>query len=111
VVTIPRVAEMFKSGIDEMTYGTNVKLINLFDMENANLTHEDLDTSIDEVDNRWNIDLGSYDTISSRVKLSSNGQLSHSSWSSGIFGESHWHMTKNSVGWPITMNPRIVFKL
>jgi len=53
VVTMPGVAEMFKSVIDEMTYGTEFKRVNLFYTENLNLTHEDLNTSIDKPENRW----------------------------------------------------------
>jgi hypothetical protein len=48
---MPGVAETFKSVIDEMTHGTDFKLINLLHAENANLTHEDLNTSIDEPEN------------------------------------------------------------
>jgi hypothetical protein len=51
VVTMPGVAEMFKSVIDEMTYGTDFKLINFLNTENTNLTHEDLNTTIDEPEN------------------------------------------------------------
>ena len=50
---MPGVAEMFKSVIDEMTYGTEFKRVNLFYTENLNLTHEDLNTSIDKPENRW----------------------------------------------------------
>jgi hypothetical protein len=89
VVTMPGVAETFKSVIDEMTFGTDFKLVNLLLAENANLTQEDLNTSIDEQENRWNIHLVSYDTLTSRAKPSSNGQLSYCSWSFGIFDESH----------------------
>ena len=46
VGTMPGVAETFKNVIDEMTYGTDFKLINLLRAEHANLTHEDLNTSI-----------------------------------------------------------------
>jgi len=48
---MPGVAETFKSLIDEMTFATDFKLINLLDMENANLTLEDLNTSPDEPEN------------------------------------------------------------
>ena len=47
VVTMPGVAETFKTVIDMMTHGTDFKLVNLLHAENANLTHEDLNTSID----------------------------------------------------------------
>ena len=98
VVTMPGVAETLKSVIDEMTFATDFEHINLLQVENANLTHKDLHTSLDEPNNRWNIHLVSYDTLTSRAKPSSNGQLSHCLWSFGIFDESHWYKMKNSVG-------------
>jgi hypothetical protein len=79
--------------------------------EDVNVTHEDLNTSIDEADNQWNMHLVLYDTLTSRVKPSSNSQLSYSVWSFGIFDESHWYKTKRSVGWQIAMNANIGFKL
>ena len=42
VVTIPGIAETFKTVIDEMSDGTDFKLINLLYAENANLTYKDL---------------------------------------------------------------------
>ena len=57
VVTMPGVAETFKTVIDEMTHGTDFELVNLLLAENANLTDEDLNTSIDEPVNRLNIHL------------------------------------------------------
>jgi hypothetical protein len=68
VVTMPGVAETFKSVIDEMTHGTDFKLVNLLLTENANLTHQDLNTSIDKPENRWNIHLVSHDTLTCRAK-------------------------------------------
>jgi len=62
VVTMPGVAETSKTVINEMTHGTKFKLVSLLHTENANLTHEDLNTSIDEPENRWNIHLVWYDT-------------------------------------------------
>jgi len=47
VVTMPGVAETFKSVIDEMTFATDFKLIDLEQVENVNLIHEDLNTSLD----------------------------------------------------------------
>jgi hypothetical protein len=73
VVTIPRVAETFKTVIDKITHGTDFKLVNMLHPELANITHEDLNTSIDEPENRWNIHLVSYDILTSRAKPSSNG--------------------------------------
>ena len=111
VVTMPGVAETFKTVIDEMSHGTDFKLVNLLLAKNANLTHEDLNTSIDEPENRWNIHLVLYDTLTSTAKPSSNGRLSHCSWSFGIFDESHQYKTKNRVGLRMATNARIGFKL
>jgi hypothetical protein len=99
VVTMPGVGEAFQTVIDEMTHGTDFKLVNLLHTENAYPSHEDLNTSIDKPESRWNIHLVSYDTLTSRAKPSSNGRLSHCSWSFEIFDESHRYKTKNSVGW------------
>jgi hypothetical protein len=52
--------------------------------ENENLTHRDLNTSVDEPENRWNIHHVSYDTLTSRAKPSSNGRLSHYAGSLGF---------------------------
>jgi len=111
VVTMSAVAETFKTIIDEIIHGTNIKLVNLSQGENANLTHKDLNTSIDEAENQWNIHLVSYNTSTSGVKPSSNDQLSYCEWSFGIFDESHRYKTKNSVGWQIAMTAKIGFKL
>jgi len=108
---MPKVAETFRSVVDEMTYATDFKLTNLLHAENANLTHEDWNTSPDKPENRWNIHLVLYNTLTSRGKTSSNGQISHCSWSFGIFDDSHRYKTKHSVGWQIAMNARIGFKL
>jgi hypothetical protein len=48
---MPGVVENFKSVIDEMTDGANLKLVNLLHAENANHTHEDLNISIDQPEN------------------------------------------------------------
>jgi len=111
VVTMPRVAERFMIVIDNMTFTADFTLINLLHVENVNLTHEDLNTSLDEPEIRWNIHLVSYDTFTSRAKPSSNGQLSHCWWIFGIFDESHRYKTTSSVGRRIAMNERIGFKL
>ena len=73
VVTMPGVAETFKTVNDEMTHGNNFKVVNLLHPENVNHTHGDLNTSIDKPENPWNIHLMSYDTSTSRAKSSSNG--------------------------------------
>jgi len=111
VVTMPAVTDTIKTVIDKMTHATEFKPVNLLHGANANLTHEDLNTSIDKPENRWNIYLLSYDTLTSRAKPSSNGQLSYCAWSFGIFDQSHRYMTRNTVGWHIAMNAKIGFKL
>jgi len=108
---MPRVAETFKSVINEMIYGTDFKLINSLHAENANLNHKDLNTRIDKPETRWNTHLLLYDTLTSRVKPSSFGQLSHCWWRSGIFDEYHRCKAKNHVGWRIVMHARIGFRL
>jgi hypothetical protein len=111
MVTIPGVVETFKSVFDKITYGTTFKLINLLHTENANLTSDDLKTSIAKLENWWNVQLVSYDTLTSRGKPSSNGQLSHCLWSFGIFDKSHWYKMKSIVAWRMAMNARIGLKL
>jgi hypothetical protein len=95
---MPGVAETFKTVIDVMTPGTDFKLVNLLQPQYANLTHEDLNTSITELEHRWNIHLVWYDILTSRAKPSSNGQLSYYSWSFGVLDEYHRPKRKNSVG-------------
>jgi len=90
VVTLPKVADAFKGVINKKTYGTDSKLVNLLNTHNVNLTHKDLNTSIEEPENRWIIHLVWYDTGQSKVEPSSYSQLSYFSWSFGIFGMSHW---------------------
>jgi hypothetical protein len=51
VVTMPGVAETSKPVIDEMTHGTDFKLVNLLHPEHFNLARDDLITSIDEPEN------------------------------------------------------------
>jgi hypothetical protein len=77
VVTLPIVEETVKTVIDEMTHGTDITLVNLLQAENVNVTHQDLITSIDDPENQWNTHLVSYDTLTCRVKPSSNNQLSY----------------------------------
>jgi len=71
---MPGVAETVNTLIEEMTHGPDLQLVYLLHSENANLTHEDWNTSIDEPENRWNIHLVLYDTLTSRGKPSSNAQ-------------------------------------
>ena len=78
---MPGAPETFKTVINQMTHGTNSKRVNLLHAENANLTHKDLNTSIDALENWWNDHLVSYDTLTSRARPSKNGQLSYSACS------------------------------
>ena len=111
LVTMSGLVEIFKNVIDEMTCGTGLKCVNWLDGENANLTHEDLDTIIDEIDNRWNIHVVLQNTITSTANPSGNGQLLYSSWSFGNCDESYWYKMKNTVGRQKSMNKRIAFKI
>jgi len=94
-----------------MTHGTDFKLVNLLHAENANLSQEELNTSLDKPENRWILHPVLYDMLTFRGKPSSNRQLSNCAWSVGIFDESHRYKTKNIVGWQIAMNANIGFKL
>jgi hypothetical protein len=51
VVTMPGVAEMFKTLIDEMTHATDFKLVNLLNAKIANVTNKDVNPSIDQPEN------------------------------------------------------------
>jgi hypothetical protein len=75
-VTMPRVAETVQTFINGMIHGTNFELVNLLHAESANLTHKDLNNSIDKQQNWWNIPLVLCDILTFRVKPSNNGQLS-----------------------------------
>jgi len=103
VVTMPGVAKTFRTVINEMTHGTEFKPVNLFNANNANPTHKDLNSSIDELHNQWNIHLLSYNTFTSRAKPSTHGQLSYCAWSFGIFDESHRYRPRTvwagKLGW------------
>jgi len=94
-----------------MTHETDLRLVNLLHAKNANFTLEDVNTSTDELENRWNVHLESYNTLTSRGKSSCNGQLSYCLCSFWIFDEFHQYKTTNSVGWQIAMNTKIGFKL
>jgi hypothetical protein len=59
-----------------MTYGTNSNLIILLHAENATLTNQDLNTSLDEQDTQWNVHLVLNDNFSLSPKPSSTSQLS-----------------------------------
>jgi hypothetical protein len=111
LVTMPRVAEMFKTVIDGFTHGTDMKLINLLHDEYINHTHDNLNTSNDEVENQWNIYLVLYDTLISRPTPSSIGQLAYCVCNCEIFDEFHQYKTKNIVGWQIAMIVNIGFQL
>jgi len=51
VDTMPRVAETFNTVIHEMTHGSDFKLDTVLHVENANLTHDHLNSRNDEPDN------------------------------------------------------------
>jgi hypothetical protein len=98
VVTLPRVAETFMSVINKMTYAIEFKLIYLLHKEHGNVTDNNRHPRLDKPDNPWNIHFDSCVTLSYRAKRSSNGQLSHCTWSVAIIDESHRYLTTYCVG-------------
>jgi len=94
-----------------MTHRLDWQRVNLVDAENVNLTHEDLNTTIDKYENWWNICLLPYDTLTSRVKSTSNVQMLHCWWRFRIFDESYRYKNKYKVGWQIVIKARIGFKV
>jgi hypothetical protein len=70
---MPRVAETFKTVLDKITYGTNFKLLNLLAAENANHTHQNPNTCIEELVTRWHIYLVLRSTSISTTKPSNKG--------------------------------------
>jgi len=111
VLSILGETETFNSVIDETTYETDFRLVNLLHAENGNLTHKNLNASIDEPDNWWNVHFVSSDALQSSAILSSNSQHSYWSWRVGIVNESHQYKMKNSVGWRNPMKATTGFKL
>jgi len=73
--------------------------LNLFDEEYVNLTHQDLNTSIDKPNITWNIHLVSIHTLPSRAKPSSNSQFVYWSRSCQIFDVCQWYKTNYSCWW------------
>jgi len=100
-----------KSVTNEMTYGMDCKLINIFNLEYLNLNTQDLITGTDKPETPWNIHPLSYEILTSRAHWSSNVQLSDCSLSLAIFDKFPWHKTKTSMGWPIAINVRVWVKL
>jgi len=94
-----------------MTYGTNIKLVNFLDLENDNHTHNIVNTRLNELENMLNIHYIVYDTLTTGVKPSSNGQLFQCSWSSENFNKSFPYKMNSSVHWQIAMTAKIGFKL
>ena len=55
VGTITRVAERFRSVINNIWYQIDIELVNFLDSENVTFTNEDWNTSLDDPDNWQNI--------------------------------------------------------
>ena len=75
MVTSLIVVDTFKSVFDEITNGTDFKVQHLSNHGNANLSHEDLNTSIDKPENGWNTHIVVYNSLTSRTKPSNKSQL------------------------------------
>jgi hypothetical protein len=106
-----RVAETFKIVIDGMTNCTDFNLVSVLYAENTNLAHEDMNASVGELQNQWDIQRVSHNTLISSVKPSSNDQLPYFAGSFGMFDDSHLYKTTNSVGWQIAKTGKIGFQL
>jgi len=57
VVSMPGVADTFKTVIKTITYRADITLINMLNVQQANPTHEDLNTSRDQLEHLRNIHL------------------------------------------------------
>jgi hypothetical protein len=84
VLTMHGVTETFNTVLYEMTHGIKYKPINLLHAKYANLTLKVPHPSIDKPENRRNIHIVLYDTLTSRAKPSSDGRHSHCSGSLGF---------------------------
>jgi len=111
VVTMSGVADRFYSIINEMTYWTDFKLVNMFHGNNSNLTNNDLYPKIPQPEYQWNTDSVSYDTFTCQVKPPNIVHLLYSLYSLGMFDKSHQYKTNNTVNWQIMITLRIGFKL
>jgi len=60
-----QVAETLTMVSNEMSCRTDFKLMNMSPADNPDITHEYLNTGIDEPENRWNIHLVVYDILTS----------------------------------------------
>jgi len=90
-----------------MTYGINIKLVNMFDAENGNLTPKDLNTIINKLDNWWNILLVLYYIVISRANPISNVLLSYLWGGISSIHEYYFYKKKNSSCWQISMRTTI----
>lgn len=104
VVTLPWVDKPFKSVIDVKTYGIVWKIATQLDLDNENITNENLNPSSDIAEYWWNICHDPYDILTCRVKPSTHGQLTHYSLHFGMLDEFHWKMMRNSLHWRIVLS-------
>jgi hypothetical protein len=86
---MPGEAETCKIIIDKLTHATEIKINNLMHSNNSMFMHEEVNTSIDQPDNRSSFRLASYDTVTSRAKPSSHG---HSSTVHEVLGDLLCHI-------------------
>jgi hypothetical protein len=94
LVMMPQVLEVYKCGINKMTELTNFKLVNMFHMQNTILTCDYQNSSIDEPKTLLNINLVSFDMLTSRAKPSRIGQYSYSAWCFLVFDQSCCYKTQ-----------------
>jgi hypothetical protein len=106
-VTTPSVVDPFQSVIKKKTYTTNFIQVDVLHTENVTRSHDDLPISIDKLEQTWNINYASYDTLTSRAKPTRSSQLLYCSWSVWIVDEFNEYKPRYSVGWLIVMKAKI----
>jgi len=111
MVTMSRVAESLRTIINTMIYWNDFKIVNMLEMENPDLSHKDVNTRVDKPEYRFNIQHVLQDSITSRVKPTSDSTHSYCVLSFCPFDKFHPFQTKHGVGWLIAMKARIWFKL
>jgi hypothetical protein len=110
-VSMPWLLLIFVRLFNVINDWADYKLLNIFHIRNANLTHNDLNARIDKQENWWNVHNDSYSTLKSRATLLGNGRLSYCLWSIGMFIQSHQFKAKNGECWWIAINASVRLKL
>jgi len=107
---MPRVTETFMSGSNVLTFASNSILFNILEMENMNLTHDNLNTCIYQPENWWILHRVSHCTLTSRIIVWRKGQLWYCTSSFKIGDESHQYKNKTRIGCQIRIKLSIGLK-